>query len=160
MKLKPANQRVINALSAMNIECELQILNHETRTSRAAAETLGCSVSQIAKSLIFSTKSKRPVLAITSGSNRVVLSLLSDIIGEKVGKADADFVREMTGFAIGGVAPVGLANPIETVFDRDLFGHETVWAAAGTANSLFPISSEDLRRLAGDRIRDFTAPLD
>ncbi len=160
MKLRPANQRVIDALSALNIDCHIQLLDHETRTSAAAAETLGCSVSQIAKSLIFATESNRPILAITSGSNRVALSRLSEIAGEKVGKADADFVREVTGFAIGGVAPVGLASAIETVFDRDLFQHSTVWAAAGTANSLFPISSQDLQRLAGDRIFDFTDPLD
>lgn len=160
MELKPANKRVIQALQAMNIECDIQLLAHETRTSAEAAETLGCSVSQIAKSLIFSTESNRPVLAITSGSNRVALSLLSGIIGEKVGKADAAFVRDATGFAIGGVAPVGLANSIETVFDRDLFRHATVWAAAGTANSLFPISNQDLRRLAGERIHDFTDSLD
>ena len=160
MELKPANKRVIQALHAMDIECDIQLLAHETRTSAEAAETLGCSVSQIAKSLIFSTESNRPVLAITSGSNRVALSLLSGIIGEKVGKADAAFVRDATGFAIGGVAPVGLANSIETVFDRDLFQHATVWAAAGTANSLFPISNHDLRRLAGERIHDFTDSLD
>lgn len=144
----------------MNIECKIQLLDHETRTSADAAETLGCSVSQIAKSLIFSTASKQPVLAITSGSNRVALDLLSDIIGEKISKADAEFVRDMTGFSIGGVAPVGLANPIQTVFDKDLFQHSTVWAAAGTANSLFPISNQDLRRLAGERIYNFAASSD
>lgn len=159
MKLKSANLRVIEALRSLNIECNVQLLEHETRTSAQAAATLGCSVSQIAKSLVFATEANRPVLAITSGSNRVALDLLSDIIGEKVGKADAAFVRNATGFAIGGVAPVGLASPIETVFDSDLFQHDTVWAAAGTANSLFPISRHDLRRLAGERIFEFAAPL-
>ncbi len=159
MKLRPANLRVIDALRAMNIRCEIQLLDHETRTSAAAAKTLGCSVAQIAKSLIFATESGCPILAITSGSNRVVLSQLSAIVGQKVGKADADFVREKTGFAIGGVAPVGLTTDIKIVFDRDLFQHRTVWAAAGTPNSLFPIAKEDLLRLAGDRIYDFTTVL-
>ncbi len=159
MPLKPANQRVVDALDARSIHCEIQILDQETRTAAAAAETLGCTSSQIAKSLIFATETHQPVLAVTSGSNRVVLSQLAAIIGQQVGKADADFVRKMTGFVIGGVAPVGLATDIETVFDRDLFQHETVWAAAGTPNSLFAISNKDLLRLAGDRIFNFTRPL-
>ncbi len=162
MNLKPANQRVIDALHSMNIQCEVRILDHDTRTSAAAAQSLGCSVSQIAKSLIFKTQSNRPVLAITSGSNRVKLAVLSEYFGEQIGKADAEFVRTSTGFAIGGVAPVGLINPIDTVFDPDLFLHETVWAAAGTPNSLFPIDSADLPRLArstGDRIFPFTESL-
>ncbi len=155
MQLKPANHRVVAALRELDIECDIRILDHETRTSAEAAETLGCQVAQIAKSLIFKAKSERAILAITSGSNRVVLSTLAKVVGEKVGKADADFVRQTTGFAIGGVAPVGLASVVETVFDEDLFLHETVWAAAGTANSLFPINNADLRRLAADRIFAF-----
>ena len=144
----------------MNIACDIRILDHETRTSQAAAIALGCRVSQIAKSLIFKTQSNRPVLAITSGSNRVALDRLSAIVGEKVGKANADDVKAATGFAIGGVAPVGLANPVDTFFDRDLFDHDVVWAAAGTANSLFPIAKEDLKIIAGERIFDFAAPTD
>lgn len=160
MELKPANQRVVAALSALQIECDIRILDHETRTSVEAADTLGCQVGQIAKSLIFKSESGRAILAITSGSNRVDLRQLSEVIGEKVGKANADFVRESTGFVIGGVAPVGLASSVHTVFDRSLFEHDTVWAAGGTANSLFPITNADLRRLADDRIYAFTVPLD
>ena len=144
----------------MNIACDIRILDHETRTSQAAAIALGCRVSQIAKSLIFKTQSNRPVLAITSGSNRVALDRLSAIVGEKVGKANADDVKDATGFVIGGVAPVGLAKPVDTVFDRDLFDHDVVWAAAGTANSLFPISKEDLKIIADERIFDFAVPPD
>ena len=160
MNLRSANNRVIDALSALDIKCNLKLLDHETRTSQAAAQSLGCSVGQIAKSLIFSTVSGRAVLAVTSGSNRVVLSAVSDLVGEKIAKADADFVRQKTGFAIGGVAPVGMTTPIETVFDRDLFQHDIVWAAGGTANSLFAICNKDLRKLAGDRIFDFAVALD
>ena len=157
--MNPANIRVINALEALNIPCDITFLQHDTRTSAQAAETLGCSISQIAKSLIFSTDDGEAVLAVTSGGNRVNTDLLSKLIGKQIGKANADFVRQKTGFVIGGVAPAGLATSVETVFDRDLFDYETIWAAAGTPNTLFPISRDDLYTLANNRIHDFTEPL-
>ena len=150
------NERVKSALNELGIECDITLLNHETRTSREAAETLNCSVSQIAKSLIFKAQSGQAVLAVTSGSNRVRLDLLAEIIGEPVGKANANFVRKSTGFVIGGVAPAGIISPIRTLFDRSLFLYETVWAAAGTANSLFPIDRPDLYKLADGQIFEFT----
>ena len=159
MNYNQSNLRVIDAMKDLGIECEVKLLDHQTRTSAEAARALGCSIGQIAKSLIFKTASERAILAVTSGSNRVVLDKLAQIVGESVGKADADFVRSQTGFVIGAVAPVGLANPIETVFDRDLMEHATVWAAGGTANSLFEISNADLRRLATGRLFDFAEPL-
>ncbi|MDE0308604.1 MAG: YbaK/EbsC family protein [Acidiferrobacterales bacterium] len=157
--MNPANIRVKSALAQMNIPCEITIVEHDTRTSAQAAETLGCSIAQIAKSLIFTAGDGDAVLAVTSGANRVCTDLLADLVGQPIGKANAEFVRHTTGFVIGGVAPAGLAHPVRTVFDRDLFVHETVWAAAGTPNSLFPISRKNLRVLAGDRIRNFTQPL-
>ncbi len=157
--MKPANERVVSAMNKFGIECDVMIFDRDTRTSYAAAEALGCSVSQIAKSLIFMTESQRAVLAITSGSNRVQLTKLAAIIGEKILKADAEFVRSVTGFAIGGVAPVGHANAITTLFDQDLFQYPVVWAAAGTPDSIFSISQENLYRLADGRIHDFAVPL-
>lgn len=157
--MNQANIRVKSALEEMNISCEINFLQHETRTSAQAADTLGCSISQIAKSLIFKTGEGEAILAVTSGANRVRTDLLAEVIGKSIGKADAEFVRQNTGFVIGGVAPVGLSSPIQTVFDRDLFAHEVVWAAAGTPDTLFPISQIDLYTLAGDRIYEFTEPL-
>ena len=157
-QMNSANIRVTTALQALNIPCEIRFLERETRTSAQAAEVLGCSIAQIAKSLIFSADGEA-VLAVTSGANRVRTDALAELIGKPIGKADADFVRRKTGFVIGGVAPVGLAHPVETVFDRDLFEHDEVWAAAGTANTLFPIARDDLHKLADGRIYDFTAPL-
>ena len=149
------NEKVVSALDEMNIACAIRYLDRETRTAQQAAETLGCDILQIVKSLVFKSESGRPVLAATSGGNRVDLNRLSKIIGENVGKADAKFVRSQTGFVIGGVAPVGLPAYVQTVFDIDLFNHDVVWAAAGTANTLFPISKADLYRLADGRIYDF-----
>ena len=159
LKMKTANLRVHAALAKLNIPCAIQNLDHETRTSAQAAAALGCSQSQIAKSIVFKSRAGRPILAVTSGSNRVRLDRLSEIIGEKIGKADAKFVRASTGFSIGGVAPTGLPDDVETVFDSDLFRHGSVWAAAGTPNSLFSIQRDDLRRLAGNRIYRFAEPL-
>ncbi len=159
LKMKPANLRVHAASAKNKIPCKIQILDHETRTSAQAAATLGCSQSQIAKSILFKSASGRPILAVTSGSNRVRLDRLSEYIGEKIGKADASFVRASTGFSIGGVAPIGLPEDVETVFDYDLFEHDNVWAAAGTPNTLFSIQRADLHKLAGDRIYKFAEPL-
>lgn len=154
-----ANIHVKSTLAQMNIPCEISLMRHETRTSAQAAETLGCSIAQIAKSIIFRTGHGEAVLAVTSGANRVRTDRLADVTGQSVGKADADFVRRKTGFVIGGVAPVGMSGPIHTVFDQDLFEHEVVWAAAGTPDSLFPISRKDLHKLADGRIYEFTEPL-
>ena len=154
--MSTANDRVKAKLDELGIKTEIRILKQDTRTAPQAAEVVGCDVGQILKSLIFRTGSGRALLAITSGSNRVDVERLKELVGETVLRADADFVRQATGYAIGGVPPVGHSGPVETFFDRDLFQHETVWAAAGTPNSLFPIKGEDLRKLAGDRIFDFT----
>ena len=154
--MSTANDRVKAKLDELGIKTEIRILEQDTRTAPQAAEVVGCDVGQILKSLIFRTGSGRALLAITSGSNRVDVERLKELVGETVLRADADFVRQATGYAIGGVPPVGHSGPVETFFDRDLFQHETVWAAAGTPNSLFPIKQEDLSKLAGDRIFDFT----
>ena len=129
-----------------------------TRTAADAAEAIGCTVPQIAKSLLFvASESGRPVLVIASGSVRVDEAKVSRLLGEKIERADAAFVREKTGFAIGGVPPV--AHRIQPVvfIDRTLLDHETIWAAAGTPNAVFRLGPGDLVRLSGGDVADIAA---
>ncbi|HEY7618164.1 MAG TPA: YbaK/EbsC family protein [Solirubrobacteraceae bacterium] len=117
-----------------------------TRTAADAAAAIGCEVGAICKSLVFRVGDE-PLLVIASGANRVD----EERFGAQ--KADAAFVREQTGFAIGGVPPYGHARPLRTILDEDLLGYETVWAAAGTPSSVFPIVPADLVRLAGATVQ-------
>ena len=119
-------------INEFGLKLNVMELSDSTRTAQEAANTIGCTVSQIAKSLIFKGKtSQNPILIITSGTNRV---------NEKVGKADADFVSEHTDFAIGGIPPIGHKNPITTFIDEDLMQYDEIWAAAGTPNSVFKLT--------------------
>ena len=104
-----------------------------TRTSKNAATALGCSVAEIAKSLIFKAADGRPVLVIASGVNRVDEAKLRALLGQDIGRADADFVRSSTGFAIGGVPPLGHASEPIVLIDSDLMQFASLWAAAGSA---------------------------
>jgi prolyl-tRNA editing enzyme YbaK/EbsC (Cys-tRNA(Pro) deacylase) len=116
-----------------------------TRTAQEAAQAIGCTVAQIVKSLIFrGSRTGKPILVLASGVNRVDERRLGELAGEPVGKADADFVRRQTGFAIGGVPPVGHAAPIETYIDADLLRWEEIWAAAGTPRTVFRLKPKDL----------------
>lgn len=122
--------------------------SESTRTAADAAAAIGCTVGQIAKSLIFrALDSDRPVLAIASGSVRVDEARLAALLGEGIGRADAAFVREQTGFAIGGVPPVGHHSEAVIFIDETLLGFETIWAAGGTPNSVFRLTPADLVRL-------------
>ena len=124
-----------------------------TRTAPEAAKAVGCRVEQIAKSLVFRGQtSGRAVLVITGGANRVDEEKLAALVGEPVRPAEPDFVRERTGFSIGGVPPVGHFKSIETFLDEDLFHLEEIWAAAGTPNSVFKIRFADLVAVAGGRV--------
>ena len=124
-----------------------------TRTSADAAAAIGCTVAEIAKSLVFRTKeTNRPALVVASGVNRVDERKVSALIGEKIVRADADFVREATGFAIGGVPPVGHAKPPITLIDEDLHKFETIWAAAGTPNAVFKLTPAELVELTQGRL--------
>ena len=152
--MKPATSS-----SALKVQAVLgegfEVLEFETstRTAADAAAAIGCSVGQIAKSLIFrAVDSGRPVLAIASGSVRVDEKRLSELLGEKIGRADAEFVREQTGFAIGGVPPVGHRRASVIFIDETLLGFETIWAAGGTPNSVFRLRPDDLVRLTGGTI--------
>ncbi|HEB63939.1 MAG TPA: YbaK/EbsC family protein [Chloroflexi bacterium] len=151
--LPPSAQRVQQTLQDLGCTCRVIEMPVSTRTAAEAAEAVGCQVGQIAKSLVFKTrKSKRPILVITSGANRVDVKHMRQIVGEKLGKADADFVRESTGYAIGGVPPVGHAHPLETYIDRDLLQYEHIWAAAGTPRALFRIAPQELVRISGGKV--------
>ena len=134
---------------------EVREFPDSTRTSAEAAAAIGCSVAQIAKSLVFrGGESGRAVLIIASGANRVDPAKAEALLGEAIGRADADFVREATGFAIGGVPPLGHDRPLVTLIDEDLLAFEEVWAAAGTPNAVFRLSPKDLGDLTGGRIGD------
>jgi prolyl-tRNA editing enzyme YbaK/EbsC (Cys-tRNA(Pro) deacylase) len=124
-----------------------------TRTSAEAAAAIGCEVAEIAKSLVFKgAKTGRPVLVVASGTNRVDEKRVAALIGEKIARADAEFVREATGFAIGGVPPVGHATPPVTLIDEDLFKFEAIWAAAGTPNTVFKLTSAELQELTDGEV--------
>ena len=124
-----------------------------TRTAQEAAERAGCELGQIVKSLIFKGKStNKPILVLTSGANRVDEKRISEYIGESIGRADADFVRAATGFAIGGIPPVGHAQKIETYLDEDFLQYESVWAAAGTPNAIFELKTEDLQKMTNGKV--------
>ncbi len=123
-----------------------------TRTSADAAKVIRCDISQIAKSILFKEKSGKPVLVIASGSNRINEKIIEREIGEKVIKADANFVRDKTGFSIGGVPPFGHREKIQTFIDKDLMKYDNVWGAAGTSNSVFSINPKHLPELTMGKI--------
>ncbi len=146
--MKPAT-----AASALRVQAALgedyQVLEFDAST-HTAAEAIGCEVTEIAKSLIFRAEpSGCAVLVIASGVNRVDERKVGELIGEKIIRADADFVREKTGFAIGGMPPLGHAEPLLTLVDESLAAFETIWAAAGTPNAVFRLTPADLLRLTG-----------
>jgi prolyl-tRNA editing enzyme YbaK/EbsC (Cys-tRNA(Pro) deacylase) len=149
--MKPAT-----AASALKVQAALgrnyQVLEFDasTRTAADAAAAIGCTVAQIAKSLIFRAEpSGRAVLVIASGVNRVDERKVGELVGERIARADADFVRQKTGFAIGGVPPLGHVEPLLTLIDESLSAFETIWAAAGTPNAAFRLTPADLLRLTG-----------
>ena len=151
--LSSSAQRVQDALNQFGVSCEVLELSNSTRTAQQAADAIGCTVSQIVKSLIFQGKrTGRPILVVASGSNRVNEKHLQRIVGEKIRKPDATFVREQTGFAIGGVAPIGHLQPIITFIDEDLLQYDEIWAAAGTPHAVFKLDPEILQKITGGQI--------
>ncbi len=123
-----------------------------TRTAEDAAAAIGCTVAQIAKSLVFRSGSGRAVLVVASGVNRVDEKKVAALIGEPIGRADADFVREATGFAIGGVPPVGHRTAPVALIDEALMAFGEIWAAAGTPNAVFRLTPADLVALTGGTV--------
>lgn len=150
--LSSSARKVQDALNALGISLDVVELSSSTRTALEAAEAVGCEVGQIVKSLVFKAKrSERPILVIASGKNRVDEKKIETLIGEPLGKADADFVRLHTGFVIGGVPPLGHTERLETFIDEDLLEYLEVWAAAGTPNAIFRLNPKDLARMTGGR---------
>ena len=148
--LSASAARVQTTLAAHGLDFRVTEFPQTTRTAQQAADTIGCTVAQIAKSIIFRTVAKQePVLVIASGANRIDEQKVAALLGEAIEKADAAFVRMATGFAIGGVPPVGHPNPLRTLVDEDLLQHQVIWAAAGTPNAVFELRPVDLLRLTG-----------
>lgn len=152
--MKPAQHptalRTAQRLREAGIDAGVVEFEHPTRTSAEAAAAIGCTVAEIAKSVVFrGRQSGRAVIVVASGANRVNESKVAALVGEPLARADADFVRTATGYAIGGVAPIGHAQPAKLLLDEDLRRFGIVWAAAGTPYSVFPLSPEQLRRLTG-----------
>jgi prolyl-tRNA editing enzyme YbaK/EbsC (Cys-tRNA(Pro) deacylase) len=151
----PSVRRVQDALAAAGGGHTVIALEQSARTSAQAASAVGCKVDQIAKSLVFRGEhSQRAVLVIASGANRVDERKVAALIAEPVGRADADFVRQRTGFAIGGVAPVAHAEPLMILIDEDLLQWPEIWAAAGHPNTVFRLTPADLVRMTGGRVAE------
>jgi prolyl-tRNA editing enzyme YbaK/EbsC (Cys-tRNA(Pro) deacylase) len=151
--LKDSARRVQEVLAAAGFDFQVRQFPASTRTSEQAAAAIGCAVAQIAKSLIFRAReSDRPVLVMASGANRVDEKAVGRLLGEKLERADADFVRAKTGFAIGGVPPVGHSERPVTFVDADLLDLPEIWAAAGTPNAVFRLTPEALVALTGGQV--------
>jgi prolyl-tRNA editing enzyme YbaK/EbsC (Cys-tRNA(Pro) deacylase) len=145
-ELPPPAHRVQTAANELRLDVRVQLMPASTRTAAEAAAAVGSDVGQIIKSLIFKGKaSESPYLLLVSGANRVNEHAVEHVLGEAILRPDADFVRDATGFAIGGIPPLGHPRQLRTYMDEDLLQYETVWAAAGTPNAVFAVDPEALR---------------
>ena len=152
-QLSPTSQRVQDLLRDGGYPFTVLESETHTRTAQEAAELVGCELGQIVKSLIFKGKQTgKPILVLTSGTNRVDEGRISEYASEPIARADPEFVRTVTGFAIGGVPPVGHNQPMETYLDEDLLLHHTIWAAGGTPNSLFELTPTALQQMTSGRV--------
>lgn len=151
MSLSKSAEVVQNALRQHGLDCAVVELADSTRTAAEAANTIGCQVGQIVKSLLFCTKdSGQPVLVLASGVNRVNEKAIQQVLGEKIVKADANFTRDITGFAIGGIPPLGHKTTLAHVYiDEDLLQYDTIWAAAGTPFAVFSMPAVQLQPTTG-----------
>jgi prolyl-tRNA editing enzyme YbaK/EbsC (Cys-tRNA(Pro) deacylase) len=148
--MHPSAKRVQSALEQLGYQGSVQELEASTRTAVEAAQAAGCEVGQIVKSLVFRLEpAGDAVLVLVSGTNRVHERHLGRLLGGTLARADAEWVREISGFAIGGIPPVGHKSPMRTLMDEDLLQYENVWAAAGTPNAIFPITPAELLSISG-----------
>lgn len=153
MELQESARIVQSKLMELGHTNQVKELPESTRTAQEAADAIGCEISQIAKSIIFRLQtSGKPLLVVASGTNRINEKLIGKLIGEKLGKADADFVREHTGFVIGGVPPLGHKEAIMTLIDEDLFRYNVIWAAAGHPKAVFELTPEQLAQMTNGQI--------
>lgn len=149
--------RVTRALADHGLQITPLEMGDQTRTAQQAADAAGCALDQIAKSVIFAGQdSGTAILFITAGGNQVDAAKASAVAGEALGKADAALIRAQTGFAIGGVAPIGHLSPITAFFDPRLLAFTEIWAAAGTPRHIFPIAPQVLLQISGAQMADFT----
>jgi prolyl-tRNA editing enzyme YbaK/EbsC (Cys-tRNA(Pro) deacylase) len=152
-ELKSSAQKVQKELQGRGLNCKVVQMQKTTRTAKDAARAVGCEVGQIVKSLIFKSKrSRKPILVVASGVNRVNEKVLGKQISEPVKMANPEFVREMTGFAIGGVPPVGHQNPLTIFIDEDLLQYEEIWAAAGTPHAVFKLTPDELKSITAGKV--------
>lgn len=155
--LTNAEHRVADAIAQHNLPGKVTVLTELATTAQMAADALNVEVGQIVKSLCFMGKdSGEPIFLLVSGANRVHERRVGKLIGEKLVRADADFVKQHTGFSIGGVSPFGHPTPLSTWIDEHLFTYETIWAAAGNPRSVFEITPDDLMRTTGATRIDVT----
>jgi prolyl-tRNA editing enzyme YbaK/EbsC (Cys-tRNA(Pro) deacylase) len=152
-ELKPAAQRVQAVIDAKGLGGKVRHMPQSTRTAEEAAAACGCAVAQIVKSLVFrGAQSGKPYLLLVSGANRVDEKAVAKHLGEALKRPDADYVRGVTGFAIGGIPPLGHDTPLATYIDETLLGYDTVWAAAGTSDAVFPSAPAKLVEATGAHV--------
>lgn len=151
--MKNSASKVQETLHKFNLDMKVVEFKELTRTSQEAANTIGCEVGQIAKTLIFKGKSSsKPICVIASGKNRVDEKKIASLIGEGIEKPDAEFVLKHTGFAIGGIPPVGFQLEIHPFIDEDLMGYSEIWAAAGTPNAVFQLHPNHLLQITQGQV--------
>ncbi|MEM8743502.1 MAG: YbaK/EbsC family protein [Pseudomonadota bacterium] len=156
-ELSNANKRFIDGAKACGIDVDVRVMDDSTRTAEDAARACGCTVDRIVKSLVFQGKtSGKPYLLLVSGPNRVNEKGVAAIIGEELKRPDADFVRETTGYSIGGIPPLAHTTSLTTYMDQDLLAFDTVWAAAGTPEAVFEVGPAQLKDAAGADVIDVT----
>jgi len=155
--LSKSAQKIQDILLEKGLQTKVIELPASTRTADEAAKAIGCEVAQIVKSLIFRTKqTHKAILVLASGVNRVNEKMIAAQVGEDIVKADADFTREVTGFAIGGIPPFGHHQQIDTYIDKDLLKFKEVWAAAGTPHAVFNLDASVIETLTGGKIISIT----
>ena len=146
----PSVQRVSARLKELGVSGEVHVLSDSARTAQEAADALGILVGQVASSIVFKLDDESPLLVITSGRHRVDTKLVAEKLGvAKLHRVDADYVKEKSGFSIGGVSPVGWVNPATILIDEALNDYEVVWAAAGHPHSVYPTTYAELIKCTG-----------
>ena len=151
--LAASAKKVQHILDDLGLGLRVVEMPGSTRTAEEAARAVGCEVEQIVKSIVLKTKkTKQAVMVTASGANRISLKRIASILGEAVRMADPDFVREKTGYAIGGVPPVGHREPIPVIIDEDLMGLTDIWAAAGTPQALFRLRPDQLQSITSGQV--------
>ncbi len=153
MSLSSSAQKVQDALNNLGYDYRVIEFKDSTRTAQDAAQRLNCEVGQIVKSLIFKGKKhQQAILILTSGANQVDVKRMRIYTDEKIERADPAFVRECTGYAIGGIPPLGHLHPIHTYIDEDLLQYEKIWAAAGTPNAVFELDANQLAKMTAGKV--------